>query len=109
MLKSMRESFHHLKWILLAVVAAFIVGFVYVDMGLGGAQQRRTQDRSYAARVNGDTITFAEYNRALYFAEENYRRMYGDQFTPQLEEQMGVPRQVLESLEIGRASRRERV
>lgn len=98
MLKSMRESFHQLKWILLAVVAAFIIGFVYVDMGLGGAQQRRTQDRSYAARVNGDTITFAEYNRALYFAEENYRRMYGDQFTQQVEEQMGVPRQVLESL-----------
>jgi peptidyl-prolyl cis-trans isomerase D len=98
MLKSMRESFHHLKWILLAVVAAFIIGFVYVDMGLGGAQQRRTQDRSYAARVNGDTITFAEYNRALYFAEENYRRMYGDQFNQQVEEQMGVPRQVLESL-----------
>lgn len=98
MLKSMRESFHHLKWILLAVVAAFIIGFVYVDMGLGGAQQRTTQDRSYAARVNGDTITLAEYNRALYFAEENYRRMYGDQFTPQLEQQMGIPRQVLESL-----------
>lgn len=98
MLKSMRESFHQLKWILLAVVAAFIIGFVYVDMGLGGAQQNRTQDRSYAARVNGDTITFAEYNRALYFAEENYKRMYGDQFTQQLEEQMGIPRQVLESL-----------
>ena len=98
MLKSMRESFHQLKWILLAVVAAFIIGFVYVDMGLGGAQQRRTSDRSYAARVNGDTITFAEYNRALYFAEENYRRMYGEQFTPQLEQQMGIPRQVLDSL-----------
>ena len=98
MLKSMRESFHQLKWILLAVVAAFIIGFVYVDMGLGGAQQRQPQDRSYAARVNGDTITFAEYNRALYFAEQNYRRMYGDQFTQQLENQMGVPRQVLESL-----------
>ncbi|HEX3582024.1 MAG TPA: SurA N-terminal domain-containing protein [Thermoanaerobaculia bacterium] len=94
----MRESFHHLKWILLAVVAAFIIGFVYVDMGLGGAQQRTPQDRSYAARVNGDTITFAEYNRALYFAEQNYRQMYGDQFTQQLEDQMGVPRQVLESL-----------
>src|SRR6266849_9860688 len=60
MLKSMRESFHQLKWILLAVVAAFIIGFVYVDMGLGGANQRTTtQDKSFAARVNGDTITFA--------------------------------------------------
>jgi peptidyl-prolyl cis-trans isomerase D len=99
MLKSMRESFHQLKWILLAVVAAFIIGFVYVDMGLGGSQQSSAaQTRSYAARVNGDTITVAEYNRALYFAEENYRRMYGDQFTPQFEEQMGIPRQVLESM-----------
>jgi peptidyl-prolyl cis-trans isomerase D len=98
MLKSMRESFHHLKWILLAVVAAFIIGFVYVDMGLGGANQRQSQGQSYAARVNGDTITFAEYNRALYFAEERYRQMYGEQFTPQLEQQMGIPRQVLESL-----------
>lgn len=98
MLKSMRESFHQLKWILLAVVAAFIIGFVYVDMGLGGAQQRSSQGQAYAARVNGDTITFAEYNRALYYAEQNYRQMYGDQFTQQLEDQMGVPRQVLESL-----------
>lgn len=98
MLKAMRESFHQLKWILLLVVASFIFGFVYVQMGRGGSQQSGPKDRAYAARVNGDTITLAEYNRALYFAEENYRRMYGDQFTQQLEDQMGVPRQVLESL-----------
>jgi peptidyl-prolyl cis-trans isomerase D len=99
MLKAMRESFHHLKWILLAVVAAFIIGFVYVDMGRGGPNQSgSTQDKSFAARVNGDTITFAEYNRALYYTEERYRQMYGDQFTPQLEQQLGLGRQVLDSL-----------
>ena len=38
MLKVMRESFHQLKWILLAVVAAFVIGFVFIDMGLGGAR-----------------------------------------------------------------------
>ena len=65
MLKAMRDSFHHLKWILLAVVAAFIIGFVYVDMGLGGARQTRSStDRTYAARVNGETVSFNEYNRA---------------------------------------------
>jgi peptidyl-prolyl cis-trans isomerase D len=98
MLKSMRESFHHLKWILLAVVAAFIIGFVYVDMGLGGAGQQRTQNRTYAARVNGDTVSFNDFNRALSYTEDNYRRMYGQQFTPEMEQQMGLQRQVLDSL-----------
>jgi peptidyl-prolyl cis-trans isomerase D len=99
MLKSMRESFHHLKWILLAVVAAFIIGFVYVDMGLGGAgNQRKVDDRSYAARVNGETITYNEFSRALANTEENYKRMYGGQFSKELEEAMGLDRQVLESL-----------
>jgi peptidyl-prolyl cis-trans isomerase D len=98
MLKSMRESFHHLKWILLAVVAAFVIGFVYVDMGLGGAQQKSDDVRSYAARVNGETVTYSDFNRALYFAEENYRRTYGQQFTPDMAEAMGLNRQVLNSL-----------
>lgn len=98
MLKAMRESFHQLKWILLAVVAAFIIGFVYVDMGLGGAQQHQSDNRSYAARVNGETITYADFNRALYYAEENYRQQYGQQFTPEMAEAMGLNRQVLNSL-----------
>ena len=52
MLKLMRDNFQQLKWALLAVVAAFIIGFVYVDMGLGGPRQGQQQDtRSYAARV----------------------------------------------------------
>ena len=99
MLKSMRESFHQLKWILLAVVAAFIIGFVYMDMGLGGAGQRsKADDRSFAARVNGSTITYNEFQRALGNAEERYKQMYGGQFSKELEDAMGLDRQVLESL-----------
>lgn len=98
MLKSMRESFHHLKWILLAVVAAFIIGFVYVDMGLGGATTSRAEDRSYAARVNGDTIPNRDYQRALFYTEQNYRQMYGNQFTPEMMQAMGLDKQVLDSL-----------
>ena len=99
MLKSMRESFHQLKWILLAVVAAFIIGFVYVDMGLGGAGQRsKADDRSFAARVNGSTITYNEFQRSLANAEERYKQMYGGQFSKELEDAMGLDRQVLESL-----------
>src|SRR5258708_27605494 len=72
MLKLMRDSFHHLKWILLAIVAAFIIGFVYVDMVLGGANQTKQQDtRAYSARLNGDTISFLAHERALYSSEKS--------------------------------------
>jgi peptidyl-prolyl cis-trans isomerase D len=98
MLKVMRDRFHQLKWILIAVVATFVIGFVFVDMGLGGASTSKADDRSFAARVNGETIPFTEYNRALYNMEENYKRMYGQQFTPEMSQAMGLDKQVLDSL-----------
>ena len=99
MLKLMRDNFQQLKWALLAVVAAFIIGFVYVDMGLGGPRQSKDQDtRSYAARVNGETISFREYDRALYYTEKNYEQMYKQALTPEMIEAMGLPKQVLDSL-----------
>jgi peptidyl-prolyl cis-trans isomerase D len=99
MLKVMRDQFHNLKWILLAVVAAFIIGFVFIDMGLGGAAGGKSNDNtSFAARVNGETISYAEFNRALYSMEENYKRMYGQQFTPEMAQAMGLDHQVLDML-----------
>lgn len=100
MLKVMRDSFHHLKWVLIAVVAAFIFGFVFIDMGLGGSNLggNREESRTFAARVNGETITFNDYNRALKNLENMYSQMYGQQFTPAMEQQMGLPKQVLDSL-----------
>jgi peptidyl-prolyl cis-trans isomerase D len=99
MLKVMRESFHHLKWILIAVVAAFVFGFVFLDMGLGGGPMGRTDDsRAFAARVNGQTISYTDYNRAMKNMEDMYRQMYGQQFTPEMSTQMGLPLQVLNSL-----------
>src|SRR5262245_25407129 len=100
MLKLMRENFQQLKWALLAVVAAFIIGFVYVGMGLGGPRQTKEgQDtRNYAARVNGETVSLREYERALYYTERNYEQMYGRALTPEMVATMGLPKQVLDSL-----------
>lgn len=99
MLKSMRDSFHHLKWVLIAVVVAFIFGFVFIDMGLGGGGVTGgSEDANYAARVNGETITYNDYSRALKNYEDMYRQMYGQQFTPEMVQAMGLPRQVLDSL-----------
>lgn len=99
MLKLMRDSFHQLKWILIAIVVAFIIGFVYVDMGLGGAGRNAQQDqRAYAARVNGETISFAEYQRALGNAMNYYSQMSRQPLTPEMMEAMGLPKQVLDQL-----------
>ena len=99
MLKLMRDNFQQLKWALLAVVAAFIIGFVYVDMGLGGPRQDSGQDtRAYAARVNGETISFREYDRALYYTEKNYEQMYRQPLSPEMIANMGLPKQVIDSL-----------
>ncbi len=100
MLKAMRDSFHHLKWILIAVVVAFIFGFVFLDMGLSGALGggNANDTRTFAARVNGETIAINEYYRALQNLEQMYEQMYGQQFTPEMAQQMGLPKQVLDSL-----------
>ncbi len=98
MLKLMRDNFQQLKWALLAVIAAFVIGFVYVDMGLGGASRVRQQDRAYAARVNGETITYREYDRALYYTEKNYEQVYRQPLSADMIQAMGLPRQVLDSL-----------
>jgi peptidyl-prolyl cis-trans isomerase D len=98
MLKSMRESFHHLRWILLAVVAAFVFGFVFIDMGLGGALGGAAPDAAFAARVNGETITFNDFGRALKNVSDMYKQSYGQQFTPEMAEAMGLNQQVLQTL-----------
>jgi peptidyl-prolyl cis-trans isomerase D len=97
MLKLMRDSFQHLKWILVAIVAVFIL-FIFVDWGAGGAGQSAADTRTYAARVNGETISSREFERALYYTEKNYEQMYRQPLSPEIIAQMGLPKQVLDSL-----------
>lgn len=97
MLKLMRDSFQHLKWILVAIVATFIL-FIFVDWGAGGAGGNAADTRGYAARVNGETISNREFERALYYTEKNYEQMYRQPLSPEVIAQMGLPKQVLDSL-----------
>ncbi|MGZ7036799.1 MAG: SurA N-terminal domain-containing protein, partial [Thermoanaerobaculia bacterium] len=92
----MRDSFQQLKWILIAIVAVFIL-FIFVDWGAGGASSR-TGDRGYAARVNGETISSREFDRALYYMEKNYEQMYRQNITEEMLDAMGLKKQVLDSL-----------
>lgn len=100
MLKVMRDSFHHLKWILIAVVAAFVFGFVFIDMGLGGSRMRggNAGEQNFAARVNGETISYNDFYRSMKRLEEMYKQAYGQQFTPEMAAQMGLAKNVLDNL-----------
>lgn len=97
MLKMMRDSFQHLKWILVAIVAIFIL-FIFVDWGAGGAPSQADKQRAFAARVNGETISYREYDRALYYSQKNYEQMYRQALTPEMMAGMGLPRQVMDGL-----------
>jgi peptidyl-prolyl cis-trans isomerase D len=97
MLKLMRDSFQQLKWILVAIVAIFIL-FIFVDWGAGGAGNGAADDRSYAARVNGETISAREYQRALYLTQKQYEQLYRQALTPEQIQALGLSKQVLDSL-----------
>jgi peptidyl-prolyl cis-trans isomerase D len=95
MLKVMRNSFQHLKWILVLIVGVFIL-FIFVDWGAGGAGSSR--EETFAARVNGQTVSTSEFQRALVYTKQRYAQAYGQQLTPEMEEALGLPRQVLNGL-----------
>jgi peptidyl-prolyl cis-trans isomerase D len=96
MLKVMRSSFQQLKWILIAIVAIFIL-FIFVDWGAGGARSRG-KDTSFAARVNGQTVSLRQYERALYYTTKNYEQMYKQNITEEMLDSLGLKKQVMNSL-----------
>ena len=97
MLKLMRDSFQQLKWILIAIVAIFIL-FIFVDWGAGGARARGDDERSYAARVNGETITLRDFDRALYYMQKSYENMYRQPLSEEMMANMGIKKRTLDSL-----------
>ncbi len=95
MLKVLRDNLKYLSWILWLVIAVFVL-FAFVDFG--GVMPGPAPPTEAAATVGDDKITYGELQRAYRPAEENYRPAYGAQFTPELAQQLQLPRQVLEQL-----------
>ena len=88
MLKTMRESFHHLKWTLFAVILVFVLGFVFFSGGGGG-----TKDPSGAviAKVGGEKFLPHTLNasamatsRGLVAILENYQNPDGSVTVPKV-------------------------
>jgi peptidyl-prolyl cis-trans isomerase D len=96
MLKVLRENVKYLSWILWVIIAVFII-FIFVDFGAGIGGPRGSGE-AVAATVGHETISRIEFQRALANVQANYRRMYGEKFTPEVEKQMRLPIQVLNEL-----------
>ncbi len=94
MLKTMRNSFHHLKWTLFAVIAVFILGFVFWS-GSGPDEDPASQ---VVARVGDERITAVEFDRQYQAQLGRYRQMYQGNFSPELERALDLPRNVLDAM-----------
>ncbi len=94
MLKTMRNSFHHLKWTLFLVIAVFILGFVFFSGGSDPADA----SKQVVARVGKERITAVEFDRQYRAQVERYRQMYQGNFSPELERALDLPRNVLDSM-----------
>jgi peptidyl-prolyl cis-trans isomerase D len=95
MLKIFRDNLKYLSWILWLVIAIFIV-FVFVDFG--GGLSGTGSGRAAAATVGNREISYRDFEREYRRLENQYRQAFGEQFTPELADQMKLPLQALERL-----------
>ena len=85
MLNVFRENLKHLKWVLLLVVASFVLT-IFAVWG-GGVRTRDSGGVAapWAAKVDGDVIGVPAFQREAGNLEATYRQIFGDQFSQQRE------------------------
>jgi len=94
MLKTMRNSFHQLKWTLFAVIIVFILGFVLFS----GSNWSGDGAGQVVARMEGEEISAAEFDRQYQTQLQRYRELYKGSFSPELARALDLPRQVLDGI-----------
>src|SRR5262249_5902870 len=91
MLKTMRNSFHHLKWTLFAVIIVFILGFVYFSGSGTGSGDVTGQ---VVAKIGGETISASEFDRRYRTELERQQAQYQGKLSPELIRALNIPRHV---------------
>lgn len=79
MLKSFRKNLKKWKWVLLLVVAAFIIT-IFAVWGGGGFKSADQQGPPWAALVDGEAISELEYRNAYRRVDQFYSRLYGERY-----------------------------
>lgn len=84
MLKVFRDNLKNLAWILWVIIALFVLALA-ADFG---ASVKGRGNESAIAKVGGDSVSRAEFQRAYQNLTSFYRQVYGDQLSPEMEKQM---------------------
>ncbi len=96
MLKTMRASFHQLKWTLFAVIIVFILGFVFFsgsELAAGNASSQ------VIASVGRDQVSADRVRPPVPGTRSSDTgSMYQGSFTPELARALDLPRQVLDGM-----------
>ncbi|HKL49267.1 MAG TPA: SurA N-terminal domain-containing protein [Desulfuromonadales bacterium] len=82
------------KVVFWVIIAAF-VGTIFLVWGRGGDQ---AGERSAAAVVNGERISYNAYQSSYDNLYRLYQNIYQEQFTPAMERQLGLKEQALQML-----------
>ena len=92
MLRILRE--HASSWMLKGVLILVAVTFI----SWGGYSFFREKRVTYAAKVNGVTVDWREYNDAFQNAIKQYREAMGPAFTEKMIEELRIKDQILDNL-----------
>lgn len=97
MLKVFRDNLKYLSWVLWLVIAVFVL-FAFFDFGdvnmFGGSPAAG----AVAATVGGNDVSYRDFEARYRRVEEQYREAYGNEFSRELANQIGLPLQVLNGL-----------
>jgi peptidyl-prolyl cis-trans isomerase D len=92
MLRILRE--HASSWMLKGILILVAVTFI----SWGGYSFFREKKVTYAAKVNGVTVEWREYNDAFQNAIKQYREALGPAFTEKMIEELRIKDQILDNL-----------
>ena len=85
-----------IKFVFWAIIATF-VGTIFLVWGKG-SDRNGGGDPNLAVQVNGDPISFAQYQNVYRNLYQLYQSIYREQFTPALEKQLRLPQQAYDQV-----------
>jgi peptidyl-prolyl cis-trans isomerase D len=94
MLEAIRRLGVEKRWVFGLVLGIVTVTFI----GTMGWMGMTGPTGAYAARVNGEVVLLADFQQAYRNAYQNYERMLGDKFDPDLMKSLNLPMQVVMGL-----------
>ena len=92
MLKQMRSNVKKLHWILWILILTFVL------WGVGSLGQMSSIPSNVIERIDDISVTMNDYIFAYNRMVSFYKQMYGDRFTPEMVEQMGIRQSALQGV-----------